>query len=151
MSKKFSSWDDLDKFIANSILSVVKNELKEETINTVKKHIKSDVYDVYSPKEYERKSYLENSLVGNVQSNNQIALLTIEHDENLMPYKSVVDESPVDGNDVATWIENGQIYPLWGSKSGYTYLKPRPYMKNAEEEILQRVVDIIADGLEKKL
>jgi hypothetical protein len=155
MPRQFNNWNDLSNFISNTIINTVKNELKEETIKTVKKHIQDDVYDVYSPKEYERKHYLENSLIGSTQSNNDSILLTIEHDENLMPYNSVVDGSPVDGNDVAYWIENGLIYPLWGTTdengNPYEYLKPRPYMKNAEKEILEKVDDIIENSLRKKL
>jgi hypothetical protein len=151
MSKQFSNWDDLSNFISTTIINTVKTELKEETIKVVKKHINDDVNSVYSPKEYERNHSLERSLIGSTHSNKDSILLTIEHDENLMDYNSVVDGSQVDGNDVAYWIENGYIHPLWGDKSEYTYLNPRPYMGNAEKEILDKVDDIIENGLRKRL
>jgi hypothetical protein len=135
----FDNLKGLKKYIDESLKSVVKENVKNEIITTIKEHIDSDVYDVYpNPEEYERKHYLENSLVGKTfETSNGVGLI-VEHDESKMNYYSVVSGDKVSGNAVASWIEHGQIHPLWGDD--YAYLDERPYMSNSKEELIQENV-----------
>ena len=148
----FDTFNKLKGHIESVLKDVAENEVKEEIITTIKEHINNDVYDVYNPEVYNRKHYLENSLVGKLYTTSSGVELTVEHDENKMNYNSLVTGGDVSGNAVAKWIERGQIYPLWGDDSEYTYLEPRPYMKNSYNELKQENVipHVVKKALKKR-
>lgn len=152
----FDSLKQLKKYVDTAMREVVEDEVKKEIITTIKEHIDSDVNNVYDPVDYNRKHYLENSLDGKVYTTASGLELKIEHDENKMNYYSVVDGDNVNGNAVAGWIERGQIYPLWGTESSdgrpFTYLEPRPYMKNSYNELKDEniIPHVVKKALKKR-
>ena len=152
----FDSLKQLKKYVDEVLQDIAENEVKKEVITTIKEHINSDVNDAYDPDVYYRKHYLENSLDGKVESTSSGLELTVEHDESKMHYHSVVSGDEVNGNNVAWWIEHGEIYPLWGyeSRDGkpFTYLEPRPYMKNSYNELKDENVipHVVKKALKKR-
>lgn len=155
MPKKVGSFSALESAIKQAVIDTVNKDLKDETIKTVKEHIQTDVYNAYSPEVYKRTHTLENSLVGNTRINNagsQI-LLTVEHDEDKMQYSSVMPDRYVIENQeaVVDWIVSGDVHNLWNDDPSSAYLNPRPYMENSENEILEKVDEIIREGISKRL
>ena len=57
-----------------------------------------------------------------------------------MDYWSVLGDD-VDQQGIPRMIEYGTIHPLFGG--GFSYLQPRPYMSNAEKEILKKLESMI--------
>jgi hypothetical protein len=152
VAKKANSFEALESIIKQVVIETVKNDLKDEAIKTVKEHIQSDVRNTYKPEVYERTYQLENSLIGNTHINNSGSqiLLTIEHDENKMNYDSVMGY-PVDGNELVNWIVSGDVYNLWSDDPSEAYLNPRPYMENAEEQLMSEIDSLIRVGISKRL
>jgi hypothetical protein len=154
----FDSLKQLKKYVDEVLQDVAENEVKKEVITTIKEHIDSDVNNVYDPNPdtYRRKHYLENSLDGKIESTSSGLELTVEHDESKMHYNSVVSGNEVDGNAVAWWVEHGYIYPLWGTEGvdgkEFTFLNPRPYMKNSYNELKDKNVipHVVKKALKKR-
>jgi len=149
----FDNFKQLKKYFEESIKESINEDVKKEIITTIREHIEKDVNSVYDPTVYDRENYLEKSLVGETNKTQGGINLEVSHDESEMYYNSVVTGSSIDGNAVASWIEKGEIYPLWGytSKDGesFTYLEPRPYMKNSIKELKDEKV--ISHVLKKSL
>ena len=145
---------DLRKKFESAIILAVENEVADKIIDIVKDHIESDVYDAYrststSIDRYDRTNTLANSLQKTVNSSgaNDIEII-INHDSALMDYWSVLGEE-VDQQGIPRMIEDGTIHPLFGG--GFSYLQPRPYMSNAEKEVLKKLENIIVSAVVKRM
>lgn len=126
---------DVSDFVSSfefAILETLEVEVKDEIIEMVKEHIDSDVYDKYTPEEYNRTQSLKNNLIGYVDDLGRAYELTVEYNDD-EPYFSIVTGESLSMDYIAGLIEDGKIKPLWGD--GYEYLKPRPFMENTQNEI----------------
>lgn len=105
------------------------SETSKTVIETGKKHVQEDVYDVYDPIMYQRSGELKESWKVENTSNG-IAVSNDRHD---------------DGRNVAEIIESGQGYQYDFEYNG----KARPFTENTREEL--RNSNKLAQSLEKDL
>lgn len=117
----FKSLSELEKYLNSKIQSALKNEVAETTIQTMQKHIESDVYAVYEPKQYVRKGYQ-----GGLSDPHNIEVEVI--DDNTISVENI----RFDGDrEVAQIVESGKGYQY---KFDY-YGVPRPFTENTREEL----------------
>lgn len=120
-NKDFTSIEAALKFIEKQSLSVLKQEIAKATVKTMQKHIQTDVYDVYDPKQYERKSY-QGGLID--QDNIEVAVV----DDNTISVENI----RFDGDrEVAQIVESGEGYIYDFPFNGV----PRPFTENTIEEL----------------
>ena len=149
-----ASIESFCKQFEKAIVLAVENEVSDKMIKTVEEHVQSDVYDAYQsqsnhPDRYQRTGALINSLQKEVNSSGAGDIeIIINHDSNKMNYWSVTGQS-VDQQGIPRMIEDGTIHPLFGG--GFSYLQPRPYMSNAEHEILKNLEKMLVSAIVKRL
>lgn len=136
--KNFNSVKDLLAYAQKQVNSTLKNEVAVEAVNTLKEHIVTDVYDVYSPQYYERKG-----AQGGFLDEDNIEVEVVD-DETIS-----VDSIRFDGNrDVAQIVESGQGYMNDFEYNGV----PRPFTENTREELRSsnRLQNAMKRGLKKR-
>lgn len=142
------------KELRNYIEKCIDDSLENEVLETVKKietsHVEEDVFDVYSPSAYERRSTLgiddPDNIVGNITQN---GVLEIENITEFNPEYETENR----GLGLVKLIEYGH------KTSGYFYdypksdnfTDPRPFISNTKKEIKENKSHVIAikSGLEK--
>jgi hypothetical protein len=136
-----TTWIQLSVVLAEAVAEAMNKEhLGKDVKEEVQKHIKSDVYAVYHPIDYQTTGEFYESVVStNPVVNGNNVEMSVEHDTNLMTtsdpwyHESVIDSS--DFRDaLPETIEEGKTHDLWGH-AGATYLEPRPYMENTHKEL----------------
>ncbi|TPG68896.1 hypothetical protein EEL31_10385 [Brevibacillus laterosporus] len=121
---KFKSIDELNKYLAKQISESL-NEVGDATKNTMQKHVKTDVYDAYTPTQYDRTGQLRNDIEVKVKGN-------------------TVSISPIrrDGDKyIPTIIETGHGYD-WKNSNIYQSKQKRPFVQNTENEIVKNDLHI---------
>ena len=131
-----------------TILDVVNNEVSDELVDIVKRHVEDDVYSKYEPTEYKRTKELKNSVQKEVELRGDNIEININHDSNQLNYESILGQE-LDPQKVPWLIEEGKIHPLFGG--GFSYLQPRPYMSNAKGEIEGLIEKILGKAIVNKL
>lgn len=128
---------ELESYIRSQLQDCLYNEIGDEIDHVIQKHVQSDVYDAYDPLIYERRGLLKSAQYLYHIPNG----LTLE----------VVDQTPGDtpimpGYSAPTSTQLSEIISggLQGNRYGKWRLAfPRPYMQNAEDEVQQKVVEIL--------
>lgn len=109
--------------IENALINEVSNAVKEK----YQESITENVYQTYFPVRYDRRyvlgdvSYMESTYEGD-------GVLSTTTKAPSSP--SVVDRSVSD--NLAHWIEYGEVYPLWG---GGEWSKARPFLNHTIDKI----------------
>jgi hypothetical protein len=127
----FSNLKDLEKFINQKAKeAMVKgNEVKDVVIETGKRHVQEDVYDVYTPTSYDRTGELKNNWKSE-ETTDGIAIFNDRRD---------------DGKYVAEIVETGQGYQFDFDYNGV----PRPFTENTRKELDGS--NKLTDGLRRDL
>lgn len=150
MSRK-NTYDDID-LLLKDLRSDIEDVLMDEVLDEVKeielKHVQDDVFSVYSPKIYERRSSGgiddPDNIVGEVR-NMQLEVDNVTRfDDGYGTYNHGVGLADLinDGNS-----RNGYFYDYPGE-----FEQPRPFLDNTAEEI-ERTDDVenaLAKGLTKR-
>lgn len=131
---EFSNLKDLEKYINKMAKESMSkgHHVKDEVIETGKRHVDSDVYDVYTPKVYERTGQLKEQWE------------TKETIDGIAIYPSRRDEDT--GKYIPEVIESGIGYDFSFEYSG----KARPFVENTRYE-LEANKDRVADALKKDM
>lgn len=155
-NKFFDDWDSLVNAVNKVASNVLKNDVAPVAEDILIKHIKSDIYDAYTPKQngwvtpegkattYERRHVLERS-VTSYTTNNDTLLVT----STAMASKSVVKgysfRNRYDGSFLQL-LESGNM-GIW--RGGF----PRPAVKNTQDEIdrSRRITSIIRQGIQREI
>jgi hypothetical protein len=114
---EFKNLKELERYI-NKIAkeAMVKgNGVKDVVIETGKRHVQEDVYDVYTPKVYSRSGDLKENWKSE-ETNDGIAVFNDRHE---------------DDKYVAEIVETGQGYQYDFEYNG----KPRPFTENTRREL----------------
>ncbi|MBR4021284.1 MAG: hypothetical protein IKI94_01595 [Ruminococcus sp.] len=148
----FSKWDDLVNAVDNKLSVILEKDVAPIAEEILKKHIKSDIYDAYTPKEngwvngttYQRRHVLEE------------AVTSIMLDKNTVLITSTATASP---SIVNGWsfhnrypgaflklIESGNT-GIW--KNGF----PRPAVSNTQDEIdnSNQIASAIKRGIKREI
>lgn len=152
MPKNFKSLKELAKYMNEKALPKAMDGVGEKCKNIVKNRIDEDVYEKYTPVEYDRSYELRNSIISTEPTNNNGTItVEVKHDTNLInatppnQHMSVVDQSDVSSH-LPKWINDGNIGHVFGQGE---WTEPRPYRDNTIEQIKQN--DIFKKELKKEL
>jgi hypothetical protein len=131
---EFSNLKDLEKYVNKMAKESMSkgHHVKDEVIDTGKRHVDSDVYDVYTPKVYERTGQLKEQWESE-ETADGIAIYPSRRDEDTGKYIPEV-------------IESGIGYDFSFEYSG----KARPFVENTRYE-LEANKDRVADALKKDM
>ncbi|PLR99648.1 hypothetical protein [Bacillus sp. T33-2] len=114
---EFNNLKELEKYV-NSMAkeAMVKgNSVKNEVIETGKRHVQTDVYDVFSPRVYSRTGQLKEDWK------------TEETADGIAVY----NDRNEDGKNIADTIEHGRNYDYEFEYSN----TPRPFIENTRKEL----------------
>lgn len=147
---------DLKKVLKPIIAEALEKTGEEVVERVAREHVDKDVYQAYSPEVYEATFELRDSIfTKSADIKNNTIEVVIKHDTNKInsyapnQHYSVVDNYP--RKDVSDWlpwiVSEGKTANIWGDSGAY--LKPRPYMDNAREELEQSKEHV--DDLVKRL
>lgn len=150
----FSDWNSLVKEVDKKAGKILKNDVAPIAENILKKHIKSDIYDAYTPKEngwvngttYQRRHIMENSVTSVFQNGNTL-LITTKKDVTASPsvIKGWSFHNRYQGSFLKL-IESGKT-GIW--KNGF----PRPAVSNAQIEFgtSQEIKSSIKRGIQREI
>ena len=135
---------DLKKVLKPIIAEALEGTGENVVERVAREHVDSDVYQAYSPEVYESTFELRDSIfTKSADIKNDTIEVVIKHDTDKInsyapnQHYSVVDNySRKDVSDWIPWIvHEGKTFNLWNDSGAY--LKPRPYMDNAVDELEQ--------------
>lgn len=139
---EFSKWSDLEKHLKKQIKDALASEVKSEVVETERRHIKKDVYEVYKPKMYKRRKdngglLDKENIVGTMISEDTLQV-TNETPPN--PY-GVPQERVSVNKDLAMLVEMGDgaggnnFYDFPSDDENSAYMNPRTFTANTIEEL----------------
>ena len=133
----------IEKQLQSKIQDALNNEVKEVVVETLLSHVKTDIYDYYTPKIYERK-YDDGGLADEANIKTSVKGNTLS-----------VENVRKDGSkNVAEIVETGEGYtygePAY-SNPPYSYQNPRPFTENTRVELREtgKHVDALKKGLKR--
>ena len=155
---EFSKWSDLEKHLKKQIKDALASEVKSEVVETERRHIKKDVYEVYKPKMYKRRKdngglLDEENIVGTMISDDT---LQVTNETPANPYGIPQEQVTTDKN-LAMLIEygdggaGGNNFYDFPSEDDSSYMNPRPFTANTIEELSQTKAHVKAfkEGLKR--
>lgn len=122
--------------ILDAIEKATKDSVVKQVETTVKEHIVSDVYNVYSPSEYDRRGVLKNAdMVNGIWAEPDGTVI-------LRQYSSAEPNESLNGSvytgpsgAFAQWINDGDVPNIFNSYSGYSWAHARPFYDNAAADL----------------
>ncbi len=138
------SWEELVSQINQKAQSALKSEVFEEVRDVYQKHIDSDVYDAYSPHQYQRRDMgggliADDNIVGNVNGNTlEVKDIASLNDFN---FNGEIISHSSSGTELAEIIEYGSAYSgnapylFDGDMSGQPWAVPRPFTENTIKDL----------------
>lgn len=135
----FESFAAMKSYIEGQIKDALGNEIADMVDQTIREHAQSDVYDAY-PQRGAYADKMRNLLRAGSNYNHDISGFSL----------TVTDETPGNtpsgyghtpsGTELSDIIEHG----LQGNgNGGWKDAFPRPYMANAQDEVIPKAVDIL--------
>ena len=155
--KFFDDWDSLVKAANKAASKVLTRDVSPVAKDILAKHIKSDIYDVYTPKEngwvtsdgspttYERRHVLENSLTTYLVDDNMTLLVSSTATASKSVVKGYSFRNRYDGSFLKL-LESGNM-GIW--RGGF----PRPAVANAQAEIdtSRKIASAIKQGIQREI
>jgi hypothetical protein len=136
---EFTTLKQLELYLKKEIENSLRQDVAPKVIEVAKERVQKDVYDVYSPKVYERSGQLKESFKKNDIPDG------VEIENTRKDGSRYIPEVIEYGHDKSS---QGYEYPVY-YPSGDNYLQPRPFMANTENEILEK--NIHTEELKKSL
>jgi hypothetical protein len=129
------NFKELEALINKAIRKAMENEVSRTARNTLKEHVVEDVYDAYSPTQYDRTG-------GLLQDRNIDSHMV---DDNTLSVRSTREE---DGRDIASVIEYGKGYSFDGLDER---IGARPFHEEAKKELANGLAkESLKRGLKKQ-
>lgn len=148
----FSDWDSLIKAVDDKAENVLKKDVAPIAEELLRKHIKSDIYDVYTPREnawvngstYQRRHVLEESITSFMSDKNTL-LITSPATASPAIVKGWSFHNRYPGAFLKL-LESGNM-GIW--KRGF----PRPAVSNTQDEIDQspKIKSAIKQGIQREI
>lgn len=132
----FETFAAMKKHIEDELKSALQNEIGDMVDQTIREHAVSDVYGVYTPSFYDRRDLLKSGDYY-LHELNGFSLTVRDITPGDTPVAS--GHNPV-GTELSEIIETGAQNNGFGKWLGAF---PRPYMSNAQEEVIPKAVDIL--------
>ena len=136
MGNAFKSLDALMGSIKKKINNALENEVAEFVKETEQQAAISEVYSVYSPKQYDRRGDAGGLAdMGNMESKVSGGVLTVTNETDFdNRYNSLHS-----GNNLDELIEYGHgaggLRYTYGDEYPYDYIKPRPFIQKTKETL----------------
>ncbi len=149
MSKSFSNWSQLEKYLNEKISSALQDDVANEVVEVMTEDggiIDKEVYDKYTPYNLAGTDYYYHRTYRLKDKSNFEKLML---DKNTLSIRSTRTE---DGRDIASVIEYGKGY-TWGIKRDLNEeIGARPFHEKTKEELLRsgRHVESLKRGLIKR-
>ena len=130
---------ELEAYITEQLQDCLYNEIGDEIEHAIQRHIESDVYGAYSPHRYERRGLLKSGRY----------FYRVPNGLSITVYDQTPGKEPFGDGYTPTGTSLSEIinYGLQGEANGrhgrWKKAFPRPYIKNAQEEIDRLVPEII--------
>jgi hypothetical protein len=135
---EFNSLKDLEKYLNDKIRNALAKEVADVARNTMSDHVKSDVYDVYEPSQYQRTGDLYKDIS-----------TTMKNDNTLIVKNEARDEES--GRLIAPVVEYGVGYEWEESRIYNMQPFPRPFVENTAKELEKgKAKHALAEGLRKQ-
>jgi hypothetical protein len=135
---EFNSLKDLEKYLNDKIRNALAKEVADVARNTMSDHVKSDVYDVYEPSQYQRTGDLYKDISTTMKNDNTLIVKNEARD----------DES---GRLIAPVVEYGIGYEWEESRIYNMQPFPRPFVENTAKELEKgKAKNALAEGLRKQ-
>lgn len=155
---EFKTFKELETYLKTKIKDSLEHEVKSEIVETERRHIQTDVYDVYKPKMYKRRKdngglMDKENIIGTMISND-----TLEIINNTPPNPYGTPQERVSVNkDLPMLVEGGDgvggnnFYDFPSDEKDATYMFPRPFTANTIEELSQTKAHVKAfkEGLKR--
>lgn len=125
MSKSFNSLNGLAKYIDKAVHGSIVKDVSMKVKQVMQDHVESDVYDAYSPTQYERTGKLKS----------EIAIKPIINGAEISPIREE------DGRYIPSIVESGQGYSWKGSEI-YKTRQKRPFVENTKHEIVEKNIHV---------
>ena len=133
----YNNWDSLVEAARGKCASILKNDVAPIAKEILKKHIQSDIYDVYTPtpngwvngETYQRRHVLEEKLTSKISKIVRGATLLIS--SNAPPSTPIVNGSTFKTKGQGSFLKMLEV----GNMGFWRKNFPRPAVKNAQEEI----------------
>lgn len=137
--KSFMKVNGLSDEIVHRAKKALNNEVKDYVVDRLKKSIQKEVYNTYSPVEYERRES-DNGLMDDSDVNGHSPIRANVHSRTLTVYEEAkVDPPKLKHKDyhvpdgLARLIEDGAHNP-WNERR-YRWTKPRPFVSDTQNYI----------------
>lgn len=134
--KVCNSMAELEAYIKEQLQDCLYNEIGDEIEHSIQRHIESDVYGAYSPKVYKRRGLLKSGRY----------FYRVPNGLSITVYDQTPGSEPSGNGYTPTGTSLSEIinFGLQGHGGGkWKKAFPRPYIKNAQEEIDRLVPEII--------
>lgn len=155
--KYFDNWDSLVQAVSGTASKILKKDVAPVAEDILIKHIKSDIYDVYTPKTngwvtsngvpttYTRRHILESSVVSYLIGNNDTLLITSRATASPSVVNGYSFRNRYDGSFLKL-LESGNM-GIW--RGGF----PRPAVKNTQAEIdgSRKITSAIRQGIQREI
>lgn len=138
------NFKELEQLLKIKVAEALEQTGKKVVERVAREHVDSDVYQAYDAKVYEASFELRDSIFAkSADIKNNTIEVVIKHNTDKIysnspnQHYSVVDSyNPKDVSDWIPWIvHEGKTANIW--RDDGAYLRPRPYMDNAREELEQ--------------
>lgn len=148
----FSDWDDLVNAVDSKLSIILEKDVAPIAEEILSKHIKSDIYDAYTPKEngwvngttYQRRHLLEDTVTS----------ITLDNNTLLVTSTATASPSIINGwsfrnrySGAFLKLIESESTGIW--KSGF----PRPAVTNTQEEIdnSNKITSAIKQGIKREI
>lgn len=136
----FKNLKELEDYMRKRVLPTAMEEVGEKIEDKLKTRITKDVYNSYTPEQYDRTYELRDSITSTepVDISGTI-YVEVKHDDSLIHavppnhHMSIVNNSDV-SSFIGQWINYGDVPNIFNDRN-YVWMNPRPYMDNTKEEI----------------
>lgn len=149
----FSNWESLINAVDAKAINILKKDVAPVAENILKKHIKSDIYDVYTPKTngwvdgttYHRRYALEQGITTIVQKDKHTILITSNATASPAVLKGWSFRNRYPGSFLKL-LESGNM-GIW--RGGF----PRPAVTNTQAEIdsSKKIENAIKNGIKREI
>ncbi|ATF13695.1 hypothetical protein A616_17405 [Brevibacillus brevis X23] len=125
MKKQFRNLNELNRFLNNQVKQSLVKDVGVKVKQVMQEHVVDDVYDAYSPTQYERTGELAKE-IDVKQCINGVEITPTREDN---------------GRYIPSIIESGQGYSWKGSEI-YSTQQKRPFVENTRREIVEKNIHV---------
>ena len=138
----FDSIEELYEYVKTSLKETLENEIAEAIIELLMKRVQTEVFDVYTPRQYERSTLTIGGGLGSRES--FVSLVEVMDDTIQLEIENIAEKVWSNSSrSLAELIEYGE------APKDAPWLQPRPFFKVVKEEL--KSTNLVEEVLTKAL